>query len=125
MEVLDRKSFAIVKDVKMAIGLRKDFAEKACTIARLQELHAIKIPPTEVPDLRFPVPTRILAIEDRRNVFREVFPQKAPEVLIGINVLLDFLFRSSLVLRDDAFFSVLLPNYQGEISLHYRLTRPS
>src|SRR6266849_5557246 len=72
MEVLNREPFAIVEDVIMAIGLRKDFAEKAFAVTGLQELHAIKIPPTEVPDLRFPVPARILVFEDRRQVFREV-----------------------------------------------------
>jgi len=66
MEVLDREPFAIVEDVKMAIGFRKDFAEKAGPIASLQELYAVQIPPTEVPDLRFPVPVRILAFKDRR-----------------------------------------------------------
>src|ERR1019366_176215 len=35
MEVLDRETFAIVEDVVMAIGLRKDLAEKACAIAGL------------------------------------------------------------------------------------------
>ncbi len=63
MEVLDREPFAIVEDVVMAIGVRKDLAEKACAIAGRQELYAIKVPPAEVPDLRFPVPVRILAFE--------------------------------------------------------------
>ena len=85
MEVLDRESVAIVENVKMAIGLRKDFAEKACATFGVQELYAIQIPPTEVPDLRFPVPVRILAIEDRRQVFREVFPQEVPEVVADRN----------------------------------------
>jgi hypothetical protein len=117
MEVLDREPFAIVEDVIMAIGLRKDLAEKACAIARLQELYAVQIPPTEVPDLRFPIPTRILTIEDSRQVFREVFPQEVPEVLIRVNVLFDILFRFSLVLRDDAFFQLLFLLIKAESHL--------
>ncbi len=106
MEVLDREPFAIVEDVKMAIGLRKDFAEKACATLGLQELYAIQIPPAEVPDLRFPVPARILAIENRRQVLREVFPTEVPEVLIRVNFLHDILFRFPLVLRNNAYFQV-------------------
>jgi hypothetical protein len=104
MEVLDREPFAIVEDVKMAIGLRKDFVEKAGTIAGLQKLYAIQIPPTKIPDLGFPVAIRILPIEDRRQVFREVFPQKVPEVLIRVNFLLDILFRFPLEFKDDTLF---------------------
>ncbi len=114
MEVLDREPFAIVEDAKMAIGFRKDFAEKACAVARLQDLYAIQIPPTEVPDLRFPVPVRILAIEDRRQVFREVFPQEVPEVLIRVNLLLDILFRFPLELKDDALFQLFFLLFKAE-----------
>jgi len=106
MEVLDREPFAIVEDVKMAIGLRKDFAEKACATLGLQELYAIQIPPAEVPDLCFPIPVRTLAIENRRQVRREVFPTEVPEVLIRVNFPLDFLFRFPLVLRNNAYFQV-------------------
>jgi hypothetical protein len=114
MEVLDREPFAIVEDVKMAIGFRKDLAAEACAILGLQELYAIQIPPTEVPDVRFPVPIRILATEDQHQVFREVFPQEVPEVLIRVNFLPDILFRFPLELKDDAFFQLFFLLIEAE-----------
>src|SRR6266478_3166411 len=114
MEVLDREPLAIVEDVKMAIGLRKDFAEKVCAVTRLQELYAIKIPPTEVPDLSFPISARILAIQNRRQVFREVFPQEVPKVLIRVNILPDILFRFELVRRNDALFQLFFLLFKTE-----------
>src|SRR5713226_9694296 len=44
VEVLDREPLAIVEDVKMAIGFRKDFAEEVRTVLGFQELDAIETP---------------------------------------------------------------------------------
>lgn len=99
--------------VALPTGLESE-AEKACAIAGLQELYAVQIPPAEVPDLRFPVPVRTLAIEDRRQAFREVFPTAAPEVLVRVNFLLDNLFRFPLELKDDAFFQLFFLLFKAE-----------
>jgi hypothetical protein len=45
-------------------------------------------------------------MENRRQAFHKVFPTGVPEVLIGVNLLLDILFRFPLELKDDAIFQL-------------------
>jgi hypothetical protein len=80
----------------------------------LRSIWSSQIPPTEVPDLRFPVAARILAFEDRPQASYEVFPQELPEVLIRVNLLLDILFRFPLELRDDAFLQLFFLLFKAE-----------